>query len=157
MRLSIRSDIVIDRSPAEVFRFLAVDHIENHGRWDPHVVRIVPSTSGPLAAGSRFEIVRRTLGREETRVFEVTEWEQPARFTIATRSSDFDLTLASGVDESGPGRTRLTLMADARVTGGRALLVPVMRIKFAAELRRNLTQIKATVETEVALRPVPSL
>jgi hypothetical protein len=27
----------IERPPADVFRFVATDHVENHPRWDPEL------------------------------------------------------------------------------------------------------------------------
>lgn len=151
MRLGIRAETVIDRPVADVFRFVAVDHCPNHEQWDPSVVRIIPPAGGSMALGSHLEIVRRTLGREESRTFEVTEWEAPSRMTITTRSRAFDLSLASVCEALDGGRTRLVLKADARVSGPRALLVPLMRVRFGAEIRENLVRIKQLVEAVSAL------
>jgi len=151
MRLGIKAEMVIDRPAAEVFEFVAVDHCINHPRWDPLVLRIVPPAGGAMALGAHLDIVRRTLGREETLTFEVTEWQAPSRMTITTRSADFDLSLASELEALDGGRTRLVLNAVARVSGPRVLLVPIMKLKFGAEIRHNLERIKRFVEAgEVA-------
>lgn len=48
---------IIERPPAEVFRFVATDHFENHFKWDPAVTSITqvqgmePSSPGCLATG----------------------------------------------------------------------------------------------------------
>ena len=146
MKVSIGAEVTIDRSVEEVFRFVAVDHCVNHVRWDAAVSRIVSREDGPLRLGSHMEIVRRTLGREESRVFEVTEWVDPSRMAITTRSADFDLTLGSRFEVLAANRTRLTLSGDARISGPRTLLVPVMKFKFEAELRQNLVQMKQLLE-----------
>ena len=78
--------------------------------------------------------------------FEVTEWQPASRMTIATRSPNFDLSLASTIESLGDGRTRLVLRARARVSGPRALLVPIMKVKFGAEIKHNLSRIKQLVE-----------
>ena len=143
----IEAAVTIDRPIADVFRFVAVDHCKNHPTWDPNVVRIEPPVEGAMELGSRLTIVRNTMGREESRVFEVTQWEEPAHMAITTRSRDFDLSLVSDCEALGAARTHLTLVADARVGGIRALLTPLMRRKFATEISRNLTRIKRTLET----------
>jgi polyketide cyclase/dehydrase/lipid transport protein len=149
MELVIEAQTVIDRPPPEVFSFVAVDHCTNHPLWDPSVLRIVPPAGGAMALGAHLDIVRRTLGREESLTFEVTEWQPPSRMTIATRSPNFDLSLASIIESLLDGRSRLVLQARARVSGPRALLVPIMKVKFGAEIEQNLLRIKRLVETGV--------
>ena len=146
MQLGIEAQTVIDRPPPEVFNFVAVDHCTNHPLWDPSVLRIVPPAGGAMAFGAHLDIVRRTLGREESLTFEVTEWQPPSRMTITTRSPNFDLSLASNIESLGDGRSRLVLHARARVSGPRVLLVPIMKVKFGAEIKQNLSRIKRQVE-----------
>jgi hypothetical protein len=156
MKLGIRAETMIDRPAAEVFAFVAVDHCTNHPRWDPSVLRMVPPAGGVMELGARLDIVRRTLGREETLTFEVTEWEPPSRMTITTRSPNFDLSLASDLEALAGGRTRLVLNAVARISGPRVLLVPIMKVKFGAEIRLNLVRIKRFVETEGVASAAPA-
>lgn len=146
MNLRIGTEVVIDRPVDEVFGFVAADHLENHPRWDPAVVRIIPRSVGALRLGSQMEIVRRTLGREESRLFEVTEWVDASRMAITTRAADFELTLASTFDALAAGGTRLTLSGDAVIGGPRAVLAPIMKLKFGADVRRNLARIKQLIE-----------
>jgi hypothetical protein len=146
MKLGIEAETVIDRPAPEVFRFVAVEHCTNHPRWDPSVLRIVPPAGGEMDLGARLDIERRTLGRQETLTFEVTEWQEPSRMTITTRSPNFDLSLASEIEALGDGRTCLVLHADARISGPRVLLVPIMKMKFGKEIRHNLLRIKRLIE-----------
>lgn len=154
MKVSIGAEVVIDRPVEDVFRFVAVDHRENHPRWDPAVIRIVSLADGPLRLGSQMDIVRRTLGREESRAFEVTEWVDPSRVAITTRSADFELTLSSNFEALTANRTRLTLCGDALIRGPRALLAPVMKLKFGAEVRQNLLRTKQLLEGAASPGPV---
>jgi hypothetical protein len=43
---------VIERSPAEVFRFVATDHFQNHPKWDPAVTAITQTSPGPMGVGT---------------------------------------------------------------------------------------------------------
>jgi hypothetical protein len=47
--MEIQVKELIDRPPAEVFRFIAVDHVRNHPRWDPKMA-IEQLTEGPSAS-----------------------------------------------------------------------------------------------------------
>lgn len=158
MKLRIGAEVMIDRPVEDVFRFVAAEHCENHPRWDTAVIRIDSRSSGPLRLGSRMEIVRRTLGREESRVFEVTEWVEASRMAITTRSADFELTLASSFEPLSATRTRLTLSGDALIRGPRALMSPLMKLKFGADIRRNLLCIKQLMEgaPSLALKHSPT-
>jgi polyketide cyclase/dehydrase/lipid transport protein len=156
MELEFKAQTVIDRPPAQVFAFVAVDHCTNHPLWDPSVLRIVPPADGRMALGAHLDIVRRTLGRTESLTFEVTDWRPPSGMTITTRSRNFDLSLASDIEPIAGGQSRLVLHARARVSGPRAVLVPIMKMKFAAEIRNNLLRIKRHMEAGAVPSPAPA-
>lgn len=144
--MQIEASVVIDRPVDAVFRFTAADHVANHPRWDPAVRRIEPLDAGPLGRGSRFRIDRRTAGREEARVFEVTEWEAPHRFTIETHDPNFRLRLIEALRPEGTDRTLMTLVGEAEIGGLRGLLAPLIRGRQQEGLQANLERIKAMVE-----------
>jgi hypothetical protein len=43
---------VIERSPAEVFRFVATEHFKNHPKWDPAVTTVTETFPGPMGVGT---------------------------------------------------------------------------------------------------------
>jgi hypothetical protein len=45
----------IERPPADVFRFFAVNHVQNHPRWDPQM-ELEQVTEGPIGVGT---VIRR--------------------------------------------------------------------------------------------------
>jgi hypothetical protein len=47
--MKIEVSELIDRPPAEVFRFVAVDHVRNHPRWDPQM-ELEQLTEGPAVS-----------------------------------------------------------------------------------------------------------
>jgi uncharacterized protein YndB with AHSA1/START domain len=53
--MKIEVSELIDRPPAEVFRFVAVDHVHNHPRWDPKM-ELEQLTEGPIRVGT---VIRR--------------------------------------------------------------------------------------------------
>ena len=54
---------VIERPPAEVFRFVATDHFQNHPKWDPAVTSIPQTSPGLMGAGTTARLVRTDLGQ----------------------------------------------------------------------------------------------
>jgi Polyketide cyclase / dehydrase and lipid transport len=54
---------VIERPPAEVFRFIATDHFQNHPKWDPAVTAITKTSPGPMGVGTTARLVRTDRGR----------------------------------------------------------------------------------------------
>lgn len=145
--MRIQASVVIDRPEEDVFRFTAIQHIENHPRWDPAVNAIEPITTGPVALGSRFRIDRTTAGRRELREFEVTDWSPPNRFTIETRSPGFHLRLVEDCEPAGEASTRMTLVGEAAIGGLRGLLAPLVRGRQQRAIKANLGRIKAMVES----------
>lgn len=69
-----KAAIVVRRPAADVFRFIAVDYFANHPKWAPQVVSVRPTSPGPVAVGTRGEVVRRLRGSEFTYDFEVTDY-----------------------------------------------------------------------------------
>jgi uncharacterized glyoxalase superfamily protein PhnB/uncharacterized protein YndB with AHSA1/START domain len=53
--LKIELSEVINRPPAVVFRFIAVEHVKNHPRWDPKM-ELQQLTEGPIGVGT---VIRR--------------------------------------------------------------------------------------------------
>jgi hypothetical protein len=64
----------IDRPPADVFRFVATDHVQNHPRWDPQM-QLEQETPGPIGVGT---VIRRRHthgGSPVEGTMEITEYE----------------------------------------------------------------------------------
>ena len=71
---------VIERPPAEVFRFVATDHFQNHPKWDPAVTSITKTSPGPMGVGTTARLVRTDRGRRVEGSMEVTEYEPVRSF-----------------------------------------------------------------------------
>ena len=98
---------VIDRPPAEVFRFVATDHVRNHPRWDPHM-RLEQVSEGPLAAGTVIHRRSSRTGAIVEGTMEVVEYEPDRVFGLVIR--DGDLVMQSRVlfEPVGEGSTRIS-------------------------------------------------
>jgi dehydrogenase/reductase SDR family protein 12 len=89
-------------------------------RWDPSVVRARRLTRGPVAVGSRFEVVVRVLGVESALEYELLVAERPHRIVLRARQGALisldEITLAprgEGVRATYDARIELSGIARA--------------------------------------------
>jgi Polyketide cyclase / dehydrase and lipid transport len=149
-----RVEARIMRPPGRLFDFIARDHWQNHPRWDPNVLEIIPLQHGPIRAGSRAR-VRRKPGRSD-QPLEVLEFEPDARWVSRTQIGPFSLTMTALIEPADQATSRLTLLADTRAQGAARLLLPLLAPVFRRQMRASLGRIKQTVETETPTVTEPS-
>jgi hypothetical protein len=102
----------IDRPPADVFRFVATDHVKNHPRWDPQM-SLVQETPGPIGVGTR---IRRSRSGGETPVegeMEITEFEPDRRMGAVIRDGPMELRSLMTVEPEGDAASRLTFTIES--------------------------------------------
>ena len=76
MRLDVSE--VIDRPPADVFRFYAVNHVQNHPRWDLDM-ELEQLTDGPIGVGTVIRRRHTHYGELIEGSMEVVEYEPDGR------------------------------------------------------------------------------
>jgi hypothetical protein len=102
----------IDRPPADVFRFVATDHVKNHPRWDQQM-SLVQETPGPIGVGTR---IRRSRSGGETPVegeMEITEFEPDRRMGAVIRDGPMELRSLMTVEREGDAASRLTFTIES--------------------------------------------
>jgi uncharacterized protein YndB with AHSA1/START domain len=141
MELSISK--VIDRPPSVVFRFVAVEHLRNHPRWDTEM-HLEQLTDGPVGVGTRFHRRRTTMGPPIEGTMEVVGYE-PERAMAAvihdeTPGGPIDIRSSLTTEPVDEGRTRLTVYVDitglADATG------------MTAGIEASLDRMKQMIEAE---------
>ena len=98
---------VIDRPPAEVFRFVATDHVRNHPRWDPDM-QLEQVTDGPLGIGT---VIRRRSSRTRVVVegtMEVVEYEPDRVFGLVIHDGDLVMRSRMRFEPVAEGSTQIT-------------------------------------------------
>jgi hypothetical protein len=109
MRLEVST--VIARTPAEVFRFVATDHVRNHPRWDPSIA-LEQVGEGAIEVGT---VIRRRHARQGEPVegtLEVTEFEQDRSMAGVIHEGGLEMWSRMDVEPEGDGATTLTLVLD---------------------------------------------
>jgi Polyketide cyclase / dehydrase and lipid transport len=137
---------VIERPPAEVFRFVATDHFQNHPKWDPAVASIIETSPGPIGVGTTARLVRTDRGRRVEGSMEVTEYQPVSSFTEVSRFGPFTLHARATFEPVAPASTRLELVIDTHARGAIRLLLPLMKGTFRKTMARSLRSIKEQVE-----------
>ena len=85
----IEGDIVINRTPEEVFDFVADER--NEPRYNPKMRLAEKISDGPIGLGTRFRAQTVSMGRPVDMVIEVTSYQRPHRLGITTHMSSMDL------------------------------------------------------------------
>jgi hypothetical protein len=102
----------INRPPADVFRFVATDHVKNHPRWDTEM-SLVQETPGPIGVGTR---IHRTRTRGDSRIegeMEVTEYDPDRSMGAVTRDGPIELRSAMTVAPEAEAASRLTFTVES--------------------------------------------
>ncbi len=84
-----RAEILIQRPPELVYRFVVQDFFANYPRWSPEVRRLDVLTPGRLRVGSRARQVRIDQGRQSESTFRVISLEEPVQVAFAEGSDLF--------------------------------------------------------------------
>ena len=135
---------VIRRPPAEVFQ-TAADPFEQL-KWDPATLkRVEQRSSGPLAAGSRYEGTFKGFGTLE---YEFATYEPDAEFAHRTNMKMGEMRHKFTFEPGAEG-TRLTQLGELRPN----LLGRVMWPVMAMMLRKRFRTIAAELETYLAGKP----
>ena len=101
----------IDRPPEVVFQFIAVEHIANHPRWDPHM-ELEQLTPGPIGLGT---VVRRRHTRAGYPIegsMEVVEFDAPRVIAWAVDDGGVEMHGRSTIEPEGATGSRLTIHID---------------------------------------------
>jgi hypothetical protein len=141
---------VIERPPAEVFRFVATDHFQNHPKWDPAVTSITKTSPGPMGVGSTARLVRTDRDRQVQGSMEVTEYQPVSSSTVVSRFGPFTLQARTTFAPVALASTRLQLVIDTQAHGAMGLL-PLLRATFRTTMVRSLRVIKEQVEATASL------
>jgi uncharacterized protein YndB with AHSA1/START domain len=98
---------VIDRPPAEVFRFIATDHVRNHPRWDPKM-ELRQLTDGPMGVGTVIHRRHTHTGTPMEGTMEIVEYVPNRAFGMVIHDGPTEMRSRMTFEPEGPHATRLT-------------------------------------------------
>jgi hypothetical protein len=87
--LIAKARILIDCSPADIFKYVGDGFFENYPKWSPEVVELEAITDGPLKLGTVARQVRIDQGRRTETRFTIDVYEPNKRLGFAGVSDPF--------------------------------------------------------------------
>ena len=105
MRLEVHE--IIDRPPADVFRFVATDHVRNHPRWDP-AMELEQVSEGPIGVGTVIRRRHTHYGAPTGGTMEVVEFEPDRALGMVIHDGPVEIRSRLSFDPEGEESTRLT-------------------------------------------------
>jgi carbon monoxide dehydrogenase subunit G len=142
--VEVSNSIDINRPPAEVFRFIAVNHARNHPRWDPGILNFRQSDSGAVGRGTSFTFERKMMGRMTPFQLQVTEFEPDRRFAFQM-TGGFKGNVTMQIDPAGTG-SRLDLRGRFAMPGLARLFEPMMKGNMSSEIRKANDRVRQMIE-----------
>jgi hypothetical protein len=136
----------IDALPADVFRFVAVEHFLNHPKWDPSIIEMTPTSTGPLGVGATARFVRLQGKKRIQGVLTVTEYEPEKSFAAVSSFGPFELHQQVTLMALPGGSTSLLLRIDTHAAGPVRILLPLLQRRFRETMATSLRTIKHHVE-----------
>jgi uncharacterized membrane protein len=143
MTIHVSDSVVIARSAAEVFAFVA-DH-QNLPAWTVGVRTSQRLTAGPPGNGSRYKIEGKLLGRTIRSSYQVTAFDPGRGFDGTMTSPVFGFTERYRF-EPDHDATRVQMTASAEPHGIFRLLAPVMAAGIRRQVRADHRRLKALLE-----------
>jgi uncharacterized protein YndB with AHSA1/START domain len=107
-RMELEVSTVINRPVSTVWEFYAVNHVENHPRWDPSL-ELAAKSDGPIGVGTVIERRATRFGKTTEGTMEVVEFEPEKAMRV--RTQDGPMTINGWVlfDAVSEGETRISL------------------------------------------------
>jgi uncharacterized protein YndB with AHSA1/START domain len=129
----------IDRPPADVFRFYAENHVQNHPRWDPDM-ELEQLTEGPIDVGTVIRRRHTHYGEPIEGTMKVVKYEPNQAFDVVIHDGPIEIHGRMSIEPEDEGGTLLTIGIE--IPGSTNPINPAL-------LERTLHNIKTLIESEV--------
>lgn len=129
---------LIARPPAEVFRFIATNHVRNHPRWDPKM-ELHQMTDGPMGVGTVIHRRHTHAGFPQEGTMEVVEFSPSRAFGMVIRDGPVEMHSSMTFEPHGSHATRITASLD----------IPSMSEPMdPAPIEHSMRRMKELIESE---------
>jgi carbon monoxide dehydrogenase subunit G len=123
--MSTLREVIETRLPqAQAFTFIA--DFANASRWDPGIADSEAVDDEPVGPGKRYRLGVRMQGRVSPMEYVITEFEAPTRVVLRGEGSGVRAEDAINFEPGANGGTRITYVADIRLTGLMGLAQPFL-------------------------------
>lgn len=106
--MQLEVSTVIDRPVSTVWRFYAVNHVENHPRWDDSL-ELEATSDGPVGVGTVIKRRATRFGKTTEGTMEVVEFEPEKTMRVKTRDGPMTINGWALFEVVAEDETRITL------------------------------------------------
>ena len=142
MSVTIRVSEVIDRPVAEVFRLHALEHVNNHPRWDPHM-ELEQVSDGPIGVGTIISRVNTHSGSPVKGTMEIVEFEPNQAMGMVIHDGRLEMIGRASYEAASNDRT--TLILNIEFPG---MDESMDRSSLISEMQQALRNIKQFIESD---------
>jgi uncharacterized protein YndB with AHSA1/START domain len=148
----VEESIVIDAPPEDVFAF--VTDFRHSPEWQDTALEIRKVTDGPVRVGTRFEGIRKVMGRKMEVAVEFVSYEPSshARWTLSGGPMSGQVSYHL---EPTPGGTRVTNTIELRRSGFPRLASPLIAAAIRRDVRSAQPRLKELLESKAGSKSGP--
>jgi hypothetical protein len=146
MAVDVQTDILIDRSCAEVAAYAADPSHAPHRYVNIDSVRRL--TEPPMRVGSRMAPVARFLGRRLAHTYEIVDLVPGQRLVMRTAQGPFPMETTYTWEPVDGDRTRMTLRNRGEPAGFGRIAAPVMAAAMRRANTKDLAALKRILEAD---------
>lgn len=139
--MKLEASTVIDRPAAMVWDFYAVNHVQNHPRWDS-TIQLEAMSDEPVGVGT---VIKRRVNRGGSTTegtMEVTEFDPDSAMRVRTQDGPMTIDGWAMLEATSDDSTKLTIGADI------PNLDPSMEDVIRQLMQRSALNIKSLIESE---------
>jgi uncharacterized membrane protein len=143
MSVNVQVSEVINRSVEDVFRFYALEHVQNHPRWDPNM-ELEQLSDGPIGVGTIINRVNSRSGTPVEGTMEVVEFELNQTLGMVIHDGPVEMNGRATFEAEGDDRTTLRLNIELP-NMDEAMDTSLLN----SQIQQSLRNIKQLIESEV--------
>lgn len=145
MPIDVLTETTIDRPRDQVAAYAGDP--SNAPEWYANIVSVEWKSDPPLAVGSRLAFEARFLGKRLAYTYEIVELAPGERLTMRTAEGPFPMETTYTWTAAGDASTRMTLRNRGEPAGFSKLVSPFMAMAMRRANNKDLTRLKALLES----------
>ena len=153
MAVDVVTEIVITRAVGTVAAYAADP--SNAPAWYANIASIAWETAPPLQPGSRIAFTAGFLGRHLAYTYEITEFIPAERLIMRTAQGPFPMETTYTWQAIDDRSTRMTLRNRGEPAGFPKLAAPILALAMRRANRKDLSRLRAILETGPGGPPEP--
>lgn len=146
---------LIERPPAEIFRYLGDGFFENYPKWSPEVIELECITNGPLKLGTIARQVRIDQGRRSETKFTINIYERDKRLGFSGVSDPFRCTYELREINSGKSAELIFTFELSEIQMFMRPFEKLIRVVVQEGAERTVRNLKQLTEASKTALPNP--